>query len=151
MLKKIFVLILFSCVVYGQSYSPQKKDMRYSWAYSHQMAGDTLATMVFVVSNLSTTEISIDSAATASDTTDLGGIKKIIGIFASSTFDSSAVTIDINLSGTALFSVFTESAQFSVNLDASGLIYFDSPIYARNVKVNFAAQTSDATITLIYE
>ena len=151
MIKKIFILILFGCVVYGQSYSPQKKNMQYSWAYSHQVSGDTLAAMVFVVADISTTEIDVDSAATAIDTTNLGGIKKVIGIFASSTFDSSAVTIDINLGGSALYSVFSESARFSINLDASGLVYFNNPIYARNIKVNFAAQTSDATITLIHE
>jgi len=104
-----------------------------------------------VVYTVSTSVASFDSAATASDTTDLGSVKEVIGLFASSTFDSSAVTMDINLSGTALYRAWSETAQFSVNLDSSGLVYFDSPIIARKVKLNFTAQNSAASITLIYK
>jgi hypothetical protein len=104
-----------------------------------------------VVYTASTSIASFDSAATATDTTDLGSVKEVLGFFASSTFDSSAVTMDINLSGTALYSVWSETAQFSVNLDSSGLVYFDSPIIARKVKLNFTAQNSAASITLIYK
>jgi hypothetical protein len=104
-----------------------------------------------VVYTVSTSVATFDSAATASDTTDLGSVKEVLGFFASSTFDSSAVTMDINLSGTALYSVWSETARFSVNLDSSGLVYFDSPIIARKVKLNFTAQNSAASITLIYK
>ena len=87
-----------------------------------------------VVYTVSTSVATFDSAATATDTTDLGSVKEVLGFFASSTFDSSAITMDINLSGTALYNVWSETARFSVNLDSSGLVYFDSPIIARKVK-----------------
>lgn len=151
----LILTLLFLLIIVGltpaQTFTPSKQDVKFPGYYTHQTAGDTIAPMIYLLpATIHTQALAIDSAATASDTTYLGDVRQIIGLISSSTFDTSAVTFSVSLSGTDLKDVWKDTAVVSVNLDSDAIVWLSDPIYARNIKLTFAAQTSSATITLIY-
>ena len=54
----IFILILISVyTIQAQTWTPQKKDIKVPWAYTHQESGDTLAPMVYSVGGATDTSL----------------------------------------------------------------------------------------------
>jgi len=151
-MKKLFLLFfILPIILSAQTFSPAKKDVRFSGQWTYQTSGDTTVQMVYPVYQLTTSEISVDSAATATDTTDIGCVAQIIGIMSSSTFDSSAVTIASCLDGgSSLYDIWVSNAIFSFKMDSNAITWLSTPIYARKIKLNFTAQNSSATLTLIH-